>query len=268
MRTLDLPLATMPRIALAGRFPLADRGFATNYRGRVHALHIHGYAGRMRLAGETIAIAADDVTISPAGLVSSYDLDAPGKHWCIHISADDGAGATMPVDLHLRTGAAAAATRERFAHAVGLHRAATDPIAGAAAAVAVQELLLWLARLSRPQAAAGGSADRAAAFIDEHFDQPIDMADIAAAIGRSPAALARAFRCRFGTTMPHRLLERRVGHARYLLESTDLPIWRVAERVGIPDAQHFNKTVRRLLGNSPSAIRAAAGAAPKVDPDR
>ena len=58
-------------------------------------------------------------------------------------------------------------------------------------------------------------------------------------------------------TIPHRLIARRVEHARYLLESTDLPIWRVAERVGIPDPQHFNKTVRRLTGTSPSAIRGA-----------
>ena len=38
-------------------------------------------------------------------------------------------------------------------------------------------------------------------------------------------------------------LERRAAHARFLLESTDLPIWRVAERVGMPDAQQLRGIV-------------------------
>jgi AraC-like DNA-binding protein len=46
-----------------------------------------------------------------------------------------------------------------------------------------------------------------------------------------------------------------------------LPIWRIAERVGISDPQHFNKSVRRMLGASPSAIRALSQA-DRVDPDR
>ena len=52
-----------------------------------------------------------------------------------------------------------------------------------------------------------------------------------------------------------------------LLESTDLPIWRVAERCGVADAQRFNKMVRSLLGASPSAVRARVRG-PVVDPDR
>ncbi len=53
-------------------------------------------------------------------------------------------------------------------------------------------------------------------------------------------------------------LSRRIAHARYLLEATDLPIRQVATRVGIDDAQYFNKQIRRQLGDSPSAIREAA----------
>ncbi|MGH6632672.1 helix-turn-helix transcriptional regulator [Sphingopyxis sp.] len=264
MMTWDLPLEELPRIAVAGQFTLSDRNFATIHRGRTHAFHLHAYTGRMQLAGELIRIAPGDVTFSPTGLPSSYDLDTPGQHWCIHIEPMKGDGVWAPVALHL---SGCGALRERFAHVSGLFATASDPIAHIATRLAAQELLLTLARRTNPLPEDDAAA-RAAAFIDRHFDQPLGAREIAAAAGRSPAYLARLFRSRFGTTIPHRLLQRRAEHARFLLESTDLPIWRVAERSGIPDPYHFNKTVRRLLGASPTAIRRAALGAASVDPDR
>ena len=215
----------------------------------------------MRLAGIERAIGAGDMTISPAGLASSYDLDAAGQHWCVHFAAD-AAGASITLPLHV---AGQASARERMAHIAALHsRAGEDPVAAAQAGLALQALLLDLAA---PPPTQPSVADRAAAVIDARFAEPLTVAEVAQAVGRSPAHLARAFRARFATTIPHRLIARRVEHARYLLQSTDLPIWRIAERIGIPDSQHFNKTVRRLTGVSPSAIRAASAAA-VVDPDR
>ena len=261
MEQFDWPVGVIPRVAVAGRFRLSDRGHETRYRGATHALHLHDYAGRMRLAGGERAIAPGDVTISPAGLSSSYALDAAGQHWCVHFTAD-AAGAQIALPLHA---AAQASARERIAHIAALHgRAGDDPVAAVQAGLALQALLLDLAA---PPPAQASAVDRAAAVIDARFAEPLTVADVARAVGRSPAHLARAFRARYATTIPHRLIARRVEHARYLLESTDLPIWRIAERVGIPDPQHFNKTVRRLLGASPSAIRAAS-AATVVDPDR
>lgn len=259
MEHINWPVAIIPRIAVAGRFRLGDRGHETRYRGSVHALHLHDYAGRMRLAGSERAIAPGDMTISPAGLASSYDLDAAGQHWCIHFTADAADdGVALPLHVTGQTSA-----RERMAHIAALH-CRDGAVAAAQAGLALQALLLDLAA---PTPTQPNAAERAAAVIDARFAEPLDVAMIAAAVDRSPAHLARAFRARYATTIPHRLIARRVEHARYLLESTDLPIWRIAERVGIPDPQHFNKTVRRLTGASPSAIRAAS-AAKIVDPDR
>jgi len=264
MNAIDWPLDTVPRVVVAGRFPLADRGHETRYRGATHALHLHDYAGRMLLAGRERALAPGDVTLSPAGQPSSYDLAAAGQHWCVHFHATPAGAAAIALPLHVSV-ARDGAARERMAHIAALHaRAGDSPVAAVQAGLALQSLLLDLAA---PADRVGSAAERAAALIDARFAEPLDMPMIAAAVGRSQAHLARAFRARYGTTIPHRLIARRIDHARYLLESTDLPIWRVAERVGIPDAQHFNKSVRRLLGASPSAIRAASHAA-TIDPDR
>lgn len=266
------PLETIPRLSVAGRFALGDRGFETSYLGQRHALHLHDYSGRMRLAGGEIALAPGDATISPAGQLSAYDLPAGGRHWCIHFGAGAGVAPDddrLALPLHLHLGAAVATTRERMAEIARLHaRGRQDVVAAASAALALQALLLWLAERARPSAPESLAVDNAAAIIDERFDEPLTVPAIAREVGQSQNHLARRFRARFGVTIAHRLLQRRIEHARYLLESTDLPIWRVAERVGIPDAHHFNKTVRRFLGDSPSAIRAAAGAQTLIDPDR
>ncbi|HVF93144.1 MAG TPA: AraC family transcriptional regulator [Sphingomonas sp.] len=262
MDALSWPIERVPQIVVAGQFALADRDFATGYRGADHALHLHGYDGTMLLGGERRQIAAGDVTISPAGALSAYDLPKAGLHWCIHFRPAEGGAA---VDLPLHVTGAGGWVREAMAHAAALHaRAAGDPLVAAQAGLALQATLLQLAAAERPPA---NPAERAAALIAERFADPLDVATIAAAVGRNPAHLARLFRRHYGETIPHRLIARRVDHARFLLESSDLPIWRVAERCGIPDAHHFNKTVRRLLGASPSAIRAMAGTRP-VDPDR
>ena len=213
----------------------------------------------MRLAGSDVTLSPGDVTLSPAGRTSGYDLPAPGRHWVVHFTTSD-VEERFTLPLHLPD---AGAARERFA-AVGALQARGDALGDARAAVALQDLLLWLAdRDIRPTDAAA----RAAAVIDARFAEPLTAGAIARAARVSPGHLARAFRQRFGVTVPHRLLQRRIEHARYLLEATDLPVWRVAERVGIPDPQHFNKTVRRIAGASPTAIRARAAGAP-IDPDR
>ena len=265
MNPLSWPVEAIPRIAVAGRFPLTDVAHETRYRGVTHALHLHDYRGELRLGDETLRIAPGDLTLSPAGLVSSYALAAAGRHWCVHFAVARGAGETLALPLHLPAGDRTSAAREQLAHIAALHaRAGDTPTAAAAASLSLQ---LFLLQLAEAATARTGVAERAAAAIDARFAKPLTVADIAAAVRASPAHLARAFKVRFGVTVPHRLLQRRVEHARYLLESTDLPIWRVAERVGIRDAQHFNKTVRRLTGLSPSAIRARSEAA-LVDPDR
>lgn len=264
MDGIDWPIGAVPRIATAGRFALGDRGFETTYRGQVHALHLHGYEGVMLLGGERRRIAAGDATLSPAGLPSAYDLPRGGFHWCIHFHPAEG-GEVAKLPLHMA--GVGSWLREAMAHAAALD-ARGDRLARAQAGLALQAALLRLAEGEPSEGkSADGAAERAAAVIAERFAEALDVAAIAAAVGRNPAHLARAFRRRFGETIPHRLIARRVEHARFLLESSDLPVWRVAERCGIPDPQHFNKTVRRVLGRSPSAVRAAAGGG-VVDPDR
>jgi AraC-like DNA-binding protein len=264
------PIATIPRIRVAGRFPLNDRNYATTYLGRTHALHLHSYEGRIRIGEQQFALRDGDLTISPAGTTSGYDLPEAGHHWCVHFyPAESGnAGSPVSLPLHLHLHGAAPYVRERIMHISRLHARgsaaeAPDALASATAAIALQELLLWCAARSQAQALASGAeaaaiVERVAAIIDARFHESLSIVRIAREVGKSQNYIARRFRERFGMTILQYALNRRIAHARYLLESTDLPIRLIAERVGIDDAQYFNKQIRRQLGDSPSAIRATA----------
>lgn len=271
-RTAELrwPTATIPKIRVAGRFPLNDRRYGTKYLGRTHALHLHSYEGDIRIGPHQFALHDGDLTISPAGIASGYDLREFGYHWCVHFYPVESAGgdSLISLALHLPLHGAATYVRERLMYISRLHARGTtgetpDALATATAAIALQELLLWVAARSQAQAAgsstdAAATVERVAAIVDARFHEPLSIRRIAREVGKSQNYIARRFRERFGMTILQYALSRRVAHARYLLESTDLPIRQVAKRAGIDDAQYFNKQIRRQLGDSPSAIRAAA----------
>jgi AraC-like DNA-binding protein len=253
------PAVTPPRLKLAGQFPLADRGFETTYRGATHALHLHGYAATMRLGDEDLTLQPGDLTLSPADVPSAYDLPAPGRHWCVHFHPVGGDYDTVALPLHLRLGPAASHAAERLSAISRLQARTADPLAQAAAAVAFQDLLLWCAARGRAaDEPADAVADRVGAIVDARFAEPLTAQSLAREVGRSQAYVARAFRRRFGMTVPRYTLQRRMAQARYLLESTDLPVATIAERVGVPDPQYFNKLARRFMGDSPSGVRRRA----------
>jgi AraC-like DNA-binding protein len=261
------PTATIPRIRVAGRFPLNDRDYTTTYLGRTHALHLHSYEGRIRIGGDQFTLHDGDLTLSPAGVASGYDLPKPGYHWCVHFYPVErvDAGAMVSLPLHLTLHGAATYVRERLMHISRLHArgAASDELSAATAAIALQELLLWCGARAQalsvaPGAEAAAVVEKVAAIIDARFHELPSISRIAREVGKSQNYVARRFRERFGMTILQYALSRRIAHARYLLDATDLPIRQVAARVGIKDAQYFNKQIRRQLGDSPSAIREAA----------
>jgi AraC family transcriptional regulator len=99
------------------------------------------------------------------------------------------------------------------------------------------------------------AVERAAAHLDAHFSEPIDVPRLAAMVDITQNYFARRFQERFGMTAQRYVLARRIEHARELLRHTDLAINRIASRVGFLDAQHFNKAFRRVTGMSPSKAR-------------
>jgi hypothetical protein len=77
----------------------------------------------------------------------------------------------------------------------------------------------------------------------------------AAGVGLSADYVARLFARRYGMTLQHYLLLRRVELARHLLVSSGLLVSEIGWQVGMPDPHYFNKQFRRVVGQGPLAFR-------------
>jgi AraC-like DNA-binding protein len=269
---LRWPLAALPAVAVAGRFPLDDRDFAWEYRSPTHALHVYRYHGEIRFAdGPPVPLRPGDWTVSPAGRVTRYHLAHPGHHWCVHFWPARRAGERCDLPLHGALGASEHRMVEGIARIAALLTAPGPPVlaaaAAAAASAALQGILLGLASLAvQPAPRPGPSpiAARAADHLDAHLGDALAVPDLARRLGVSPNWLAVVFRRTFGMTLQRYLLGRRIEHAQILLRTTDLPIGRIAARLGFSDAQHFDKRFRRVAGCTPSAYRAPSSGGPPL----
>ena|SRR5580704_946907 len=93
--------------------------------------------------------------------------------------------------------------------------------------------------------------------IETRFAEAISLADIARAVGRSPAHLTTVVREQTGMTVQQWIIERRMAEARQRLMASDENIEIVAERVGYRDATLFIRHFKRAHGVTPRRWRNA-----------
>ncbi|TDQ04067.1 AraC family transcriptional regulator with amidase-like domain [Labedaea rhizosphaerae] len=85
--------------------------------------------------------------------------------------------------------------------------------------------------------------------------EPLDLAAMAEHARMSVRTFSRRFRAETGLSPGAWLIRERVRHARHLLESTDLPVDRVAETAGLGSAASLRQHMRAELGVAPTAYR-------------
>ena len=164
-----------------------------------------------------------------------YTVDAP-----IYTSA----GVTAGIDLAL------ALVEEDFGRAI--------------AADVARELVLFMRRpgsqsqYSASLAAQANAPDRLKdliTWIIDHPDADLSVAALAAKVGMSERNFGRAFSTAAGQT-PARFVEQtRVDHGRDLLEHSDWPLDRVAQRSGFGSTDALNRAFRNRLGMTPAEYR-------------
>lgn len=122
---------------------------------------------------------------------------------------------------------------------------------------------------ARPAAESASLAQvrRAEAFMAAHWTEPLDMADVARAVGVGPRSLQLAFR-RHRRSSPLRFLhDRRLEEARRRLSvpAPDATVTAVAHDCGFPHLGRFAQAYTRAFGEPPSrALRRAT--APSAGP--
>jgi YesN/AraC family two-component response regulator len=92
-------------------------------------------------------------------------------------------------------------------------------------------------------------------FIEDNYHQPINLCNVAQAVGYSPAYLTNLVKRQTKRAIHGWIVERRMTEARSLLLKTDEPVNQIAVKVGYPDAGHFTRQFRQLYKMPPKVWR-------------
>ncbi|MFL5358306.1 helix-turn-helix domain-containing protein [Archangium sp.] len=159
----------------------------------------------------------------------------------------------------LRPNAAQRRRLERWFRLLESELAGDDRSRDEAVSALLRLVLIELERMSGPEAlpdATGqGLARRALTHIEAHALEPLSLAEVARAVGRSATHVAGVVREETGRTVGQWILEYRMAEARRRLRGTDERVDIIAERVGYADATHFIRLFRRAHGLTPAAWR-------------
>lgn len=106
--------------------------------------------------------------------------------------------------------------------------------------------------------------ERARAFIDAAFDEPLDLERIASQAHFSRFHFLRLFKDMYGETPHAYLTRRRIEHAKELLARTELPVTQICLEVGFSSLGSFSTLFARHVGRSPDRFRRRWVAVPNV----
>ncbi|MGZ9811415.1 GlxA family transcriptional regulator [Pseudoroseicyclus sp. H15] len=108
---------------------------------------------------------------------------------------------------------------------------------------------------------AKGMVQAAVALMRRNVEAPLPVAEVARRLGCSQRALEQHFAAALGRAPRAVYSAVRLGVARRLLEQTRLSVAEIAGRAGYTDASAMARAFRGEFGESPSAVRKAAGGA-------
>ncbi|PZF81092.1 helix-turn-helix transcriptional regulator [Jiangella anatolica] len=127
-------------------------------------------------------------------------------------------------------------------------------------------LLLWLRRLFTrivAERAAPSPGRQVLSVVEEHikahYAEDLRLATVAEAVYLSPHYISHLFQRELGTTFLQYRTSVRMGHARQLLSSTELPIEAVSCRVGYYSPKRFRDVFKRTFSVTPTEYRQRYG---------
>jgi AraC family transcriptional regulator len=93
------------------------------------------------------------------------------------------------------------------------------------------------------------------ALVESHLAETIRCTDLAAAVRLSISHFTRMFAYSFGVSPHAYIVERRIAHAKYLIETADTPLCEIALACGFANQSHFSRAFRRVSGQTPNSWR-------------
>lgn len=89
-------------------------------------------------------------------------------------------------------------------------------------------------------------------YIDEYFEEKITLDSLSEIFHFHPSYISRVFHKNKGVTIKSYINQKRIEHAIYLLETSNLAIKDIAHSCGFINISHFNRVFKKFTGKKPS----------------
>jgi AraC family transcriptional regulator len=211
--------------------------------------YIEGYSTR------NLNCRAHTVTFSPAG-EEHRNVFGEGTVHCLTIDIPQQLlarlnGATLRTPFEQQGGTLAMLAERLLFEARDADDASPLAIEGL-----VLEMLAVAARSERVHAPVSPAIRHVRDLLEARFAEPLEVADIAAAVERHPVYVATAFHRAYGETIGTCIRRLRIEHARRMLADSESPIAEIALSAGFANQSHFTRAFRKMTGMTPAAYRA------------
>lgn len=253
----SIPLDMRPTVVNMG---IAVHGRTSVERYRLQSLwcmHLYGYMADLSIDGTPCVIRPGYASVIPPDRAMEYHFAGRSVHAYAHFTLPGDQRRDNQQDVPVVPAVQDLADRfgtlyNAFEQAVGY--VALQP---RRAEVRLWDLLWQLTDYTQKSAApvVHPAVQHALHIIEVRLSDPIIVPALAHEVGLSHNHLTRLFHATYGVTISAYIRQRRAERARHLLLHSTLPIKAIAAQVGIADLHLFNKTIRRVLHDSPRRVR-------------
>lgn len=91
--------------------------------------------------------------------------------------------------------------------------------------------------------------------VDYDITADLGLKNLAGQLNVNPSYLSTLFKKETGSTLTTYVNQKRIEHAVFLLNTSDLQIQMIAQYSGIPDVNYFTKTFKKMIGITPKEYR-------------
>ena len=92
-------------------------------------------------------------------------------------------------------------------------------------------------------------------YIEDHYSEPLTLADIAGEFGLSREYFSRIFHKKLGITFSEHLTRVRIARFYHSLVNTDTPVMELLEEHGLTGYKRFSRMFKEIYGRTPREIR-------------
>ncbi|WP_246039331.1 AraC family transcriptional regulator [Dictyobacter alpinus] len=251
----SISLKSPPKVMIIGTATHGEQALMEQYHSNVWVLLLFRYAGELAVDDYVLPVQPGYCGVFPPDATLTLHYQGRSTHHYAHLTLPGGRGEPeVPIAAITDLGTDFARFEEQYEAAICAYPGSPERTN-----MLLWDLLWQLTERTPIQQHASTTRHpalrRALELIELRLSDTIRIASLAEDVHISHRQLSNLFHDTLGTTITGYIRHRRIERAQMLLTQTNQPIKQIATAVGIPDLHHFNKIIRRELGDAPRRLR-------------